>query len=76
MARRSPPPSPPWRMTVLILLAVALAYAVVTLAPDQPHVTSDEVQGAIDHLTGDGPASAADSGQGPAAPDILTPAGR
>ena len=63
MRRRSPPPSSPrWWSTALTLLAVALAYAVMTLVPDLPHITSDEVRGAIDHLTGDDAASA---GAGP-----------
>ena len=52
MSRPAPTsPSLHWRLTVLTMVAVALAFGVLALAPATPPVSSDELSGAIDHLT-------------------------
>lgn len=63
MPRSAPPPSPRGRWTalttVLTMLAAALAFVVLMLAPATPPVSSDELSGAIEHLTGDAPSAPA-----------------
>lgn len=58
-----PAPTPPGAtrhkpLTVLTVVAVVLAFAVLAFAPAKPPVTPDEVTGAIEHLTTGAEASA------------------
>ena len=51
-----PAPTPPratlhWRLTVLTVVAVLVAFAVLAFAPAKPPVTPDEATAAIDRLS-------------------------
>ncbi len=64
MTRPAPTsPSLHMRLTALTVVAVVLAFSVLALAPVKPPVTSDELSGAIDHLS-----SVANASEGAASP--------
>lgn len=46
-----PAPTLHLRLTVLTVVAVVLSFVVLALAPAKPPVTSEELVGAIDHLS-------------------------